>query len=128
MARFDFNGIDELTDELEKLGILAEDIGFQMVNEGAKIMDEELRKEIRASTQKYGTGALAESIDHNKPIRGKAGIFTASTAQGVDTKKGKYKKKSHKSYDKKTGDYIGTRNSYGSGAVRNQDKLFYLVF
>lgn len=127
MASFHFEGVDEFIKELEKLGRDVDDIAFKAVDEGAKIMDEELRAEIRKQTTKYGTGTLAKSIHHNKPRKNALGIFTASTARGKDDKKGKYAKRSHASYTK-GGKYVGHRSSYGSGAVRNQDKMFYLEF
>lgn len=127
MANFHFEGVDEFIKELEKLGEDVDEVAFKAVDEGAKIMDEELRTEIRKRTTKYGTGTLAKSIHHNKPQKNALGVFTASTARGRDDKKGKYAKKSHASYTK-DGKYVGHRSSYGSGAVRNQDKMFYLEY
>lgn len=128
MANFYFEGVDEFVRELESLGKSADDIAFKAVDEGAKIMDAELKEEIRKRTKKYGTGVLANSIHHNKPKKNALGIFTASTAKGRDDRKGRYRKKSHAAYSKKTGKYVGHRQSYGNGAVRNQDKLFWLEY
>lgn len=128
MANFYFEGLDEFIKELEDLGKSAESIAFQAVDEGAKIMDRELKTEIRKRTKKYGTGTLANSIHHNKPKKNALGIFTASTARGKDTKKGKYAKTSHMAYSGKSGRYVGHREAYGTGAVRNQDKLFWLEY
>lgn len=127
MAGFVLDGVNDLIKQLEKLGDI-DDVSFQMVDEAAEIMDNELKKAIRVNTQKYGTGTLAESIDHLKPRRNSYGIFTASTAIGKDTKRGKYRKISHASFNKQTGAYVGQRESYGAGAVRNQDKLYWLEY
>lgn len=127
MANFYFEGVDEFVKELENLGKAADDIAFKAVDEGAAIMDAELKSEIKKRTKKYGTGTLAKSIHHNKPMKNALGIFTASTARGRDDKRGRYAKKSHAAYSK-DGKYVGHRSAYGSGAVRNQDKLFYLEY
>lgn len=128
MANFYFEGVDSLVREFENLGKSADDIAFKAVDESAEIMDAALKKEIRKRTKKYGTGVLAGSIHHNKPLKNEFGIFTTSTARGRDAKKGKYAKKSHAAYSSKSGKYVGHRESYGRGAIRNQDKLFYLEY
>lgn len=127
MVNFKFDGIDEFIKDLERLGMDADNIAMKAVNEAANIMDKELKATIRKSTKKYGTGILANSIHHNKPRKNALGVFTVSTARGKDDKKGRYAKKSHAAYSK-NGKYVGHRKRYGSGAVRNQDKLFYLEY
>lgn len=125
MAHFKMYGVDNLCSQLEELGLREDEAILYMIDEAANIMDEELKKEIRASTKKYGTGVLADSIHHNPPRRNRFGAFTVSTARGKDTKKGKYGKTSHAAYNKRTGEYVGHRESYGVGAVRNHDKLYF---
>lgn len=127
MASFVLEGVDDIIKELEKLRDI-DDVSFQMVDEAAEIMDKELKSAIELNTQEYGTGTLAASIDHIKPRRNLWGVFTASTARGIDTKKGKHKKMKHASFNKKNGMFVGTRESYGSGAVRNHDKLYFLEY
>ena len=125
MAYFSMYGVDELCGQLETLGLGEEETVLRMLDEAADIMDEELRKAIRASTKKYGTGTLADSVDHLTPGAGRLGAFTVSTAKGKDTKKGKYGKRSHAAYNKNTGKYVGHRTSYAGAAVRNHDKLYF---
>ena len=124
MANFHLRGALELAEKLSQLAESTDEIAFAMVDEATDVMDKELREAILVNTQKYGTGVLAESIHHNKPERIGEGFYATSTARGTDTKKGKYKKTSHKAYSK-SGKYVGYRKSYGKGAVRNQDKLYY---
>lgn len=127
MASFVLEGVDELIYELERIGDIDE-VSFKIVEEAAEVMDEELKQAIILNTQKYGTGALAASINHIKPRRNLWGVFTASTARGKDDRRGRYKKVVHASFNKKTGEYVGTRSSYGTGAIRNHDKLYYLEY
>lgn len=128
MANFFLDGASEFADELMNLGKDVDEMAMQIVDEAADIMDEKLREGIRRRTSRYGTGTLAESIHHNKPRKNALGIFTASTARGKDTKKGKHGKKGHAAYNKKTGAYVGHRKSYGSGAIDNADKLYFLEY
>lgn len=128
MANFSLSGVNEFADELQKLSDVTDEMAMKIVNEAADIMDKKLKAAIKAKTTKYGTGTLADSIHHNKPQKNALGIFTVSTARGKDTKKGRYKKTSHAAHNKKTGSYVGHRESYGSGAVANADKLYFLEF
>lgn len=127
MASFVLGGVDDLIKQIEQVGDI-DDVSFKMVDEAAEIMDAELKSAIKINTQKYGTGVLAASIHHIKPRRNLWGVFTASTATGKDDKKGRYKKIEHASFHKRTGKYVGVRSSYGTGAVRNHDKLYYLEY
>lgn len=128
MAHFYMSGVDDILKELARIGAEIDDVSREMVDEAADIMDSELKREIKSATTKYGTGVLAESISHEEPVKNAWGYFTTSTARGRDTKRGRYKKVSHAAFNKKTGAYVGHRKSYGSGAVRNHDKLYYLEF
>lgn len=98
MANFAIHGLDEIIRDLEALGD-TDGIAMKIVNEAAEIMDRTLKDTIKKSTQKYGTGQLANSIHHNKPIKNELGVFTVSTARGKDSK-----------------------------GVRNHDKLYYLEY
>lgn len=128
MASFYLQGADELARELNKLAGEVDQISMKMVDEAADIMDKELSTAIKNNTQKYGTGTLAASIHHEKPRKNETGAFTVSTARGRDTKSGKYAKKESitKGRSKNGKEYEMRRMKYGSGAVRNHDKLWYL--
>jgi HK97 gp10 family phage protein len=126
MAYFKIDGVQEIAKELEALAVDIDDIAMKMVKEAAEIYKTELSTAIRDNTQKYGTGTLANSISYLTPRRNDLGMFTVVTARGKDSK-GK-KKKTSKSYAINSHGtlYDMHRLSYGSSAIRNQDKLWYL--
>lgn len=121
MAAFVMEGLDDLIREIEKMGYDLDDTALQMVEEGAEIMDQTLKDAIQTETTEYGTGTLAASINHTKPTRNAWGYFSASTARGVDSRNGKYRKAR-----KTTPKY--TRTAWNGNVVRNHDKLYYLEF
>ena len=66
MAHFHLRGALELAEKLSQLAESTDEIAFAMVDEAADVMGKELREAIRANTQKYGTGVLAEFIITNR--------------------------------------------------------------
>lgn len=126
---FDLDGVDDLVKELENLGNKADEIAIKAVDEAAEIMDKELKSAIASATSKYGTGTLANSIHHNKPRENALGVFTVSTARGVDTRRGKIKKADTEVSVKSKGKtYSARRRKYTKSVIRNQDKLWFLEF
>ena len=86
MARFDTSGIDDIIDEVTRLGDAGREVGDKMLMAAA----EEVKDAWRASARKHNlkdTGDMIESIDYAKKPKDVGGVRTIDIyPQGKDRK------------------------------------------
>ena len=73
MAGFHFDGIDTLTDGLDKLGQLSEEEKFDILRPAAELLVEKQKKTIRSLFRQV-SGALADSIVFNLRAEGEGAV------------------------------------------------------
>lgn len=84
MARLDTEGIDELVEELEKLGKLDE-VAPRMIRAAAPVLVHHMKSNIElAANRGYATGELAKSIKATKAKKNVYGHFAAVGPTGTD--------------------------------------------